>query len=468
LLSFFTEDPTSASTLYMSSMRGFAKSTDSGANWSDAVKGIFGVKVNAIDQAADKDVVYIAATAGIAKSIDFTTGPTWSYPLNLNSSGDTAEAVLIVDPYNTSAATQTVLAGSAIKISRSTDGGSTWSSATISPALAQQDSITDFSRGALAVYAAYKNGDDDTGGVIYSTDNGVNWSNMNLTNNAPANSIAVLAASSALTGTLTFTSGSTTVTGSGTAFLTELSANDIIILDADSSKVHLEPVPWATVSSVDSDTQVTLSAAYNGTSAGGSSSKVTGDKLIVGAGEESSSTATSRGIFTATFNGTTWTWAENTDTDVDSELIYDVVSFYSSSSPSGSVYASSGEASKGGVFRSTDGGSSWDNLVTTGTGLPTNGWFSSVTVDTKNKSILFTATGRPADTAEIFKSTDDGNTWVSYYTALIDEAPTTMLVDDLMVGFGTGVFGFSEDSTDSATETNNDTNGCFIKTLLSK
>ncbi len=465
LLAFFTEDPTSASTLYMTSMRGFAKSTDSGANWLDKVTGIFGVKVNAIDQASDKNIVYLAATAGIAKSVDFTTGPTWTYPLMLSSSGDTGMAVLIVDPYNSTATTQTVVAGSAIKISISTDGGTSWSSATISSALAARDSITDFARGALAIYAAYKNVDDDTGGVLYSTDDGATWSDMSLTNNAPANTIATLANYSSLTGTVTFTNGSTTVTGSGTSFLSEASANDIIILDSDASKVHVEPIPWATVASVDSDTQVTLSSAYNGTGGVGTAYKVTGDTLIVGAGGESTATATARGIFTATFDGTSWTWAENSDVDVDAGLIWDIVAVYSSTA--GTVYAASGETSLGGVFRSNDGGSTWENLVTVGTGLPTDGWFTCVTMDTQDHLNIFAATGRPADTAYIYNSTDGGTTWSSYYTALIDEVPATMLVDGLTVGFTTGVFGFEEaaeagDEGDSGGDSGG--GGCFIAT----
>jgi hypothetical protein len=463
LLAFFIQDPTSASTYYMTSMRGFAISTDSGANWSDAVTGLFGVTVSALDQASGKDIVYLAATAGIAKSTDFTSasGPTWTYPLMINDGGDSPTAVLIVDPYTSTATTQTVLAGSAVKISRSADGGSTWSSPTITPALAQRDCITDFARGALALYATYKNTDDDTGGVIYSTNDGATWADMSLTNSAPANTIAALADYLSLTGTVTFTQGSTTVTGSGTSFLSEVSAGEIVILDSDASTVHIEPIPWAAVASVDSDTQITLASAYNGAGGSGSASKVSADVLIVGAGEESASAATALGIFTAAFDGTSWTWAENTDTDVDAALINDIVAVYSSATSTGTVYAASRGNLQGAVLRSTDSGSTWDDLVTVGTGLPTDGWFTCVTVDTQDHANLFTATGRPAATAYIYNSTDGGSTWSSYYTALIDEAPATMLVDDLTVGFTTGLFGFSQDGTDG---TGGDSS-CFISAM---
>jgi hypothetical protein len=446
LLAFFIQDPTSASTCYMTSMRGFAKSTDSGATWSDAVTGLFGVTVSAIDQASDKNIVYLAATAGIAKSTDFTSasGPTWTYPLMINDSGDSPTAVLIVDPYTSNTAAQSLIAGSAVKVSRSSDGGSTWSSATITATLDPRDCITDFARGALALYATYKNVDDDTGGVLYSTDDGATWADMSLTNSAPANTIATLADYTSLTGTATFTQGSATVTGTGTSFLSEVSTGEIIILDSDASKVHIEPISWAAVDSVDSDTQITLSSDYNGAGGTGTAYKVTGDILIVGAGEESTSAATAQGIFNATFDGTSWTWAENTDIDVDAVLIHDIVSVYSSSSAAGTVYAAFGGTSHGGVLRSTDGGSTWDDLVTASGGLPTDGWFTCVTVDTQDHANLFASTGRPADTAYIYSSTNSGSTWSCYYTALIDEAPATMLVDDLTVGFTTGLFGFTE------------------------
>jgi len=66
----------------------------------------------------------------------------------------------------------------------------------------------------------------------------------------------------ALTGTLTFTNGSTAVTGVGTAFTTEVAAGDYIWLDADGV--------WAQVSSVTDDTNLVLSAAYSGTGGTGS------------------------------------------------------------------------------------------------------------------------------------------------------------------------------------------------------
>lgn len=71
-----------------------------------------------------------------------------------------------------------------------------------------------------------------------------------------------------LTGTLTLTNGSTAVTGSGTLFTTELEEGDQIILDADET--------WATISSIESATALTLTAAYTGTGGSGDGSEVWG------------------------------------------------------------------------------------------------------------------------------------------------------------------------------------------------
>lgn len=70
-----------------------------------------------------------------------------------------------------------------------------------------------------------------------------------------------------LTGTVTFTNGSSVVTGSGTTFTTQLGYYSYIKLDA-----HAESA-WARVVTVDSDTQVTLASPYTGANGSGAASK---------------------------------------------------------------------------------------------------------------------------------------------------------------------------------------------------
>jgi hypothetical protein len=169
---------------------------------------------------------------------------------------------------------------------------------------------------------------------------------------------------------------------------------------------------------------------------------VAGDTLIVGAGEESNATAAARGIFTTTFTGGPVAWTEVTDTDVDSALITDVVVV--ASTTANKVYAAAAAVGMlGTVLRSTDAGATWADLRTVGTGLPNDGWFRSLAVDTADTNIVFAASGRSAANARIYRTTDGGNTWSLYFTALIDEAPNAMLVDALTVGLNSGLFSFT-------------------------
>lgn len=85
-----------------------------------------------------------------------------------------------------------------------------------------------------------------------------------------------------LTGTVTMTNASTAVTGSGTAFDTELKVGDYIKLDTDSS------VFWAKISAITSAVALTIDANYGGTggsSAGSGSGRPSGYSYVFGTGE---------------------------------------------------------------------------------------------------------------------------------------------------------------------------------------
>jgi|GEM_PF-3335645 len=458
LLSFFTPHPLISTSLYMTSMRGFARSTDGGSIWLDAVSGVFGVVVNDIRQAADKDIVYLAVTAGIAKSTNFTyaSGPTWNYPMPVTSGGDSPHAVFIVDPFNSNAALQTVLAAAAGGILRSTDGGTTWNQTTISPGLNNRDAVVDFAGLSFGgIVAVFANGDSYSGGMLVSTDDGVNWSHNSPVELPPGNDVATVAVYSALTGTVTMTNGSTAVTGSGTAFLTELTAGDVILLDDDSTSV---PIPWAVVAIVTNDTALILEEGYNGAGGSDAASVVSGDTAVIGTGHENNATSTLRGIFT--YDGSTWTDVSGT---VDDKPINDVAVACSSSG--NAVFAASGEGSQGSVYLSTDAGATWTDLGSYG--LPSDGWFHSLAIDPDDTDIVFVATGRPAGSAVLWQTTDGGSSWNSYYTALTDEAPNVMLVDALTVGFDTGVFEFTTRNlspSSSASSSSSGGSGCFVAT----
>ena len=85
-----------------------------------------------------------------------------------------------------------------------------------------------------------------------------------------------------LTGTVTLTNGSTAVTGSGTAYDTELKVGDYIKRDSDGSQY------WAKISAIASATALTIDANYggtNGASAGSGSGRPCGYSYVLGTGE---------------------------------------------------------------------------------------------------------------------------------------------------------------------------------------
>jgi photosystem II stability/assembly factor-like uncharacterized protein len=348
LFNLMTQDPVTPTTLYMVSLRGLAKSTDGGATWTDLVSGITGVQVNGIAQSADKNTVYLAATAGLARSTDFTTGPTWTHPIDVTGNGNTISAVMIPDP----SSPETVLAapGAGRGIYKSPDGAASFSQQTITAAsYGSGASVSDFAKtDAGTLVATFIDTDSRTGGALVSTDNGATWTDLSLLNNAPANTVVTL-----------------------------------------------------------------------------------GNDILVGAGHERESSSSMRGIFR--YDGSSWT--EITDPDVDGELINDLLAVDAST-----VYAASGETSRGSVYRSTDGGLTWEDLKENG--LPSDGWFHSLAANPDDPRTIYAASGRPAGNAVIMESNDGGDTWDTYYAGLKDEVPYAMLFDGLMGGFNTGLFSF--------------------------
>lgn len=150
--------------------------------------------------------------------------------------------------------------------------------------------------------------------------------------------------------------------------------------------------------------------------------------VYAGAGKEFDSTAGTRGIFK--YNGASWTQLSG---DPSTYLINDILIVNSA------IYAAGGETEKGGIFKSTDGGSTWTELTK---GLPLDGWFKSLARESGSTSVLYASTGRPAGTSYIYKSMDGGNTWGLYYTGLKDEAFNCLLYDSLVGGSNTGVFNY--------------------------
>lgn len=103
----------------------------------------------------------------------------------------------------------------------------------------------------------------------------------------------------ALTGTVTLTNGSTTVTGSGTTFTTQLDTSKYIKLNADANSA------WARVAQVLSDTSAVLKVNYTGTGGSGAASSSnwiqtvgTGGAIAVASSTVTITTGTTSGSIT--------------------------------------------------------------------------------------------------------------------------------------------------------------------------
>lgn len=184
---FLIADPTDVNTLYADGMPGLSVSTDRGQTWEDVNVGISGVTITDISQANDKDIVWAAAYNGIAKTDNFTSGnPTWTFPV-LEDPG-TAIWVNPSDP-------NIVVVGEIGAIRRSTDGGTTWTENDAADFLTQQyqvDEILADVSDTDTLYAAVENGNPSfskTGMVLRSTDQGVTWEDLEITDGVSAQTI---------------------------------------------------------------------------------------------------------------------------------------------------------------------------------------------------------------------------------------------------------------------------------------
>jgi photosystem II stability/assembly factor-like uncharacterized protein len=79
--------------------------------------------------------------------------------------------------------------------------------------------------------------------------------------------------------------------------------------------------------------------------------------------------------------------------------------------------------SGGGVFKSTDGGSSWSGV---NSGLPARQYYAPVAlaIDPKNPSTLYAGTWDG-----VFRTTDGGANWIAVNTGLTTLAVITLAVD---------------------------------------
>jgi photosystem II stability/assembly factor-like uncharacterized protein len=166
---------TDASILYAATTLGIGKSTDTGSTFTDSINGMYAVGVHDIAQAADKNIVFLGTEQGLAKTTTFLaeSGPTWTLPVIVNPNHPyTAIYSIHID---NSDQNRIYVGTSNGEIYYSSDAGINWTAATVESNLdAEISAIAETSDGTL--YAAYSaRGPVARGGVLRSSDKGVNW-----------------------------------------------------------------------------------------------------------------------------------------------------------------------------------------------------------------------------------------------------------------------------------------------------
>ncbi len=344
-------DTSDTNRLYGSTFGAVAISTDRGITWTDSNAGITAVTVYDVAQSADKTTVWIATGAGLAHTTDYTAEtPTWEFPINY----DYYPSTVWVSP----ADSNIVVVGGYQALYRSTDGGDSWTTLSEWNSDYSVLEIVSDPNDATHVYAvgAVQNLTDAvTGVVMMSADSGASWTDLNITNDAASQAIAV--------------------------------AQD-------------------------------------------------GD-VYVGAGQlaiNDSTTAT--GIYK--YNGSSWSqltdFPEEQVTSLvadqdDADILYATASDFNSN-----------QHGDGGVYKTTDGGTTWTKLSTTASGLENASKYRVITIQNSTNTLYMGGTSIDDNAGTIWKSTDGGTTWGRYYTGLQSETFNSLLFDGLIAGNSRGAY----------------------------
>lgn len=194
--------------VYTQTMRGVGRGESEEGPFTNVVTGMTGVTVNDMALDASKEVAWLAAQGGFAKSENFASSiaagnePTWEFPILPNENISSGSTVW-VDPDNP----DVVIAAGVSRVYRSEDGGETWSDTDIDggedrPTYAD---VVEFVGDTSTVYISYystESGSDHnsvTGGVLMSTDGGETWSDTGMPA-APAGPMVVNADGQLLVG----------------------------------------------------------------------------------------------------------------------------------------------------------------------------------------------------------------------------------------------------------------------------
>ncbi len=232
---YVTADPDDVNTIYGGSFAAFAKSTNRGVSWTDSNQGITAVTVKDIAQSPDKNTVWVATNAGLARTTNFLSdAPTWTFPIQYDAGGFT----VWLDPDDSSH----VVVGGQSSVIYSNDGGATWSTATgwDSAYAALQIVHKPGNPDVLFAAASYQNSTAAMrGGVYTSTNGGVTWSSLSFPSDESVQSIAAKSDGTLYAGTGNISINATSETGmytyNGTSWskLTGSPAEEITAIEID-------------------------------------------------------------------------------------------------------------------------------------------------------------------------------------------------------------------------------------------
>jgi len=196
--------------MYGDCMSGVCKSTNGGLTWHNSLDGITGVNVLAISQTTDKGTVWISSGNGLGRTTNFLSpAPNWTWPIlpcdpnpsaRCDSSGigesvwvkpDNADIVLagsiggwIYRSTNGTAATPTWTAQIPSVVNAAKFKTGSWNN------LRPQHFIND-PLDPNVVYVAIVDPVDHNGAVLKSVDAGVTWTDLAITDDAPATRLAM-------------------------------------------------------------------------------------------------------------------------------------------------------------------------------------------------------------------------------------------------------------------------------------
>lgn len=192
----FDRDYATTETIWTDCTRGICRSDDDGLNWEDKVTGMNGVTVYDIDQDATKEIVWLAAYGGFAKSENFASSlaagetPDWTYPIAPDADEDGASSITNTETIWVDDADPNTVIAVADQVYRSEDGGESWVIISVPTTTKPKGIVEDEDNDLLYGLINYSSGDSKGGGVIMSNDQGESWTDLEM-NDAPANDLAI-------------------------------------------------------------------------------------------------------------------------------------------------------------------------------------------------------------------------------------------------------------------------------------